>query len=152
MDTFERLLNQAVIHADPPAGKRSDPPDEEQHIISTLTDLFFRRLFPLGSTYSLTTFSGSKNSTTRWSSLEGHSSGLWRPHLATLIPSYRSSFSSSSPRRRTPTPFPPILRLANQVVQFSWFSIPCGTERLLSLQSVLQEVSNKHGRRHAGHS
>jgi len=58
---------------------------------------------------------------------------LQRPleaHLATLTPSYRSSFSSSSPRRRTPTPFPPILRLANQVVRFSWFSIPCGTKRL----------------------
>ena len=41
IEPFGRLLNQAVIHADPPAGKRSDPPDEEQHIISTLTDLFF---------------------------------------------------------------------------------------------------------------
>ena len=132
---LKSLLNQAVIHADPPAGKRSDPPDEKQHVIS---------IVPPGINVLL---DDSKNSTTRWSSLEKTPQRPLEAHLATFDATLQELIQLIEPQKTNTYTVP---RLPNRVLRFSWFSIPCRTKICLVSsykKFLISTVSRKTTRR-----
>ena len=117
---MKSLLNQAVIRADPPAGKRSDPPDEKQHIIPTVPPEI--------------------NVLLRAQRIQQRDGHFWRDTPAAFDAALQELIQLVKPQKTNTYTVP---RLANQVFRFSWFPISCRTKRLPCL--FLQEVSDKHG-------